>query len=311
MINISQSVDLADAPAPVRELVQQREEARAKKDFAVSDKLRQTIKEAGYLVNDKDDGLEILKIGDTDKKPVKSFLLLFGSGENAPGSVDIYRQTFLQLGKRNLKIALISTPAGFQPNVKTVYGEIKDFLITSLPDFNLDIHVIEANNRDLTNDPAIVEKIMGTDVIFMGPGSPTYAVKHLLGTKLLTAIIGLMKNGSTLILASAATIACSKFALPVYEIYKVGEDLHWVDGLNLYKEIWSECTVIPHFNNREGGKDLDTSYCFVGQGRAEKMLAMLPEAENILGIDEHTALIIDLKTGEQSVRGKGGIHKVK
>jgi hypothetical protein len=97
----------------------------------------------------------------------------------------------------------------------------------------------------------------------------------------------------------------------VYEIYKVGEDLHWVDGLNLYKEIWSECTVIPHFNNREGGKDLDTSYCFVGQGRAEKMLAMLPEAENILGIDEHTALIIDLKTGEQSVRGKGGIHKVK
>ena len=37
--------------------------------------------------------------------------------------------------------------------------------------------------------------------------------------------------GATLIFASAATIAVGAWALPVYEIYKVGVDVHTVPGL--------------------------------------------------------------------------------
>ncbi|MBP9670214.1 cysteinyl-tRNA synthetase [Candidatus Woesebacteria bacterium] len=302
---------ISDLPRTVQELLVERASVRKNKDFTQSDQLREEIKQLGYLVNDSSDGTEILKIGDESLAPAKNFLLLFGSGEIAPSSVDIYRQTFLSLGKRHLKIALITTPAGFQPNVEHVYGEIRDFLIASLPDFNLTVELIFANTAGDAMKSEIVEQLSGSDVIFMGPGSPTYAVKNLNGTPLLAKIIELIKRGSTLVLASAATIACSRFALPVYEIFKVGEKLHWENGLNLYKEIWQEATVLPHFNNKEGGADLDTSYCFVGQGRAERLLSMLPSKTKVMGIDEHTALIIDLTNQKESVRGKGITHSVK
>jgi peptidase E len=297
-------------PIQVLQLLEQREIVRKNKDFVGSDKLRDEIKTLGYLVNDKPDGTKVLKIGDSDLKPSKSFLLLFGSGEIAPSSVDIYRQTFLALNKRDLKIALITTPAGFQPNVEHVYGEIKDFLLASLPDFNLTINIIFANTQEDANNPEIIDQLNNTDVIFMGPGSPTYGVKQLNGTPLIARVIELIKNGSTLILASTATISCSRYALPVYEIFKVGEKLHWIDGLNIFTEIWEEMTVIPHFNNTEGGIDLDTSYCYVGKNRATKLLSMLPKSTPTIGLDEHTALIIDLQTKTQTIKGKGTLHKL-
>lgn len=300
--------DISILPAKVQELLANREEVRSRKDFAESDRLRDEIQTLGYLVNDKPNGTKVLKIGDEELRPAKNFLLLFGSGEIAPSSVDIYRQTFLALNKRHLKISLITTPAGFQPNVEHVYGEIKDFLLASLPDFNLTINVVKANNSVDARNIEIVSELDDSDVIFMGPGSPTYAVRHLNDTPLLTKIIELVKGGSTLILASAATITCSKHALPVYEIFKVGEKLHWQNGLNVFKDIWEEMTVIPHFNNTEGGADLDTSYCYIGKDRATKLLSMLPKKTPIMGLDEHTAIIIDLSTGQQLTRGKGISH---
>ena len=305
-----------DLPAMVKSLLVKREKARGLGNFADSDHLRDEIKKLGYLVNDlptqtgNSGSLEVLKIGDESIKPAKNFLLLFGSGEIASSSVDIYRQTFLQLNKRHLKISLVTTPAGFQPNVDHVYGEIKDFFVSSLPDFNLVINIIPANNKDDANNLKIINDLDNSDIIFMGPGSPTYAVKHLRGTLLLEKIIDHVKKGSTLILSSAATLACSTHCLPVYEIFKVGEDLYWQEGLNLYKEIWQEISIIPHFNNTEGGADLDTSYCYLGRNRATKLLAMLPPSTSVLGIDEHTALVIDLKEGTNSIRGKGTTHKV-
>jgi cyanophycinase-like exopeptidase len=189
------------------------------------------------LVNDNPGGYNLYLQGDSSKQVARHYLVLFGSGEIAPSSVSIYRDLFLTFGKRDLKIALITTPAGFQPNVARVYGEIKDFLLASLPDFNLDIQIVFANTLADANNPEIVSQLDGVDIIFTGPGSPTYAAKHLRGTLLLTKIIDRVKNGVTLILASAATISFSHFALPVYEIYKVGDDLHWESGLDLYNDV--------------------------------------------------------------------------
>ena len=140
----------------------------------------------------------------------------------------------------------------------------------------------------------------------MGPGSPTYAVKHLMNTKTLQTIIEQVKKGTTLILASAATIAFSHMALPVYEIYKVGEDLNWQHGLDLYSHVWQKVTIIPHFNNREGGEHLDTTHCYIGKNRFDKLRSMLPKDEVVYGIDEHTALIVDLSSQDTLVKGKGG-----
>lgn len=311
MVKVTTPISLKDVPKTVEQLIAKREEARKNKDFAHSDVLRQEIASQGYLVNDLPSGYELLKQGDESKKAARHYLVLFGSGENAPSSVSIYRDLFLTFGKRDLKIALVTTPAGFQPNVARVYGEIKDFLLASLPDFNLDINIIFANTHKEANDPAVASQLEGVDIIFTGPGSPTYAAKHLRGTLLLTKIIDRVKNGVTLILASAATISFSHFALPVYEIYKVGEDLHWVEGLDIYNDVWQRATIIPHFNNTEGGEGLDTSHCFVGHDRFTKLHSQLPENEWVLGIDEHTAYIVDLDTQKGETKGKGIIHQIE
>lgn len=310
MVKTSTSLNQSNIPANIVELLAARSDARAARNFALSDQIRDQITALGYVINDKVSGVEVSKIGDSSKPPAKNFLILFGSGEIAPTSVEIYRQTFLQFGKRDIRIVLVTTPAGFQPNVESVYGEIRDFLQSALPDFNLTIELCFANNMSQANDPMVANRVKDADAIFLGPGSPTYAVKQLRSTLLLSNIIEQVKNGSTLVLASAATISFSHHAIPVYEIYKVGEDLHWQAGLDVYTQIWHDATIIPHFNNREGGVGLDTSHCYIGKDRATKLLAMLPPNTNVIGIDEHTALVIDLATNDQAVKGKGTLTQV-
>ena len=310
MVKVTTQVSVNEAPEEVQKLLREREKARGDKNFAHSDILRQQIASLGYLVNDKDSGYQLLKIGDSGKKSKVAYLVLFGSGEVAPSSVDIYRQLLLTLGKRDLNISLITTPAGFQPNVAHVYQEIKDYLLSSLPDFNLTINVVFANTREDANNPDIVSQIDNADIIFTGPGSPTYAVKNLKGTVLCDRIVKKVKDGASLILASAATIAFSHFALPVYEIYKVGEDLHWLEGLDFYDSVWQRSTIIPHFNNTEGGAHLDTSHCFVGKKRFEILKSQLPANEWVLGLDEHTAYIIDLTTQKATIKGKGSARTI-
>ena len=120
-------------------------------------------------------------------------------------------------------------------------------------------------------------------------------------------------------------------ALPVYEIYKVGEDLHWQNGLNFFSDFGLSLIFIPHWNNNDGGDALDTSHCYVGTDRYDELIAML-EGEHItgdfaqlrgdahgddhrehtvVGIDENTALIIDPAAAECRVMGPGGVTIVR
>ncbi|MCH8986828.1 hypothetical protein IIA94_01525 [Patescibacteria group bacterium] len=123
-------------------------------------------------------------------------------------------------------------------------------------------------------------------------------------------ILERVRDGASLAIASAATAAFSRHCLPVYEIFKVGEELHWIDGLETYGEFLEPMTIIPHFNNTEGGTKLDTSRCWMGVDRFEKLLTMLPKGEKVLGIDEHTTITFDLDSKECIVFGKGMVYDI-
>ena len=101
-------------------------------------------------------------------------------------------------------------------------------------------------------------------------------------------------------LASAATITAGAFAIPVYEIHKVGQDLHWQPGSDLLGPFGWRVTVVAHWNNREGGAELDTSRAYMGRKRA-----MHPSEVDVLGIDEHTAVVFDFALGIARVFGSG------
>jgi hypothetical protein len=61
---------------------------------------------------------------------------------------------------------------------------------------------------------------------------------------------------------------------------------------------------VPHFDNAEGGS-YDTRYCYLGETRLRAMEALLPDDVGVLGVDEHTALLVDTAAGTATVSGNG------
>ena len=54
-----------------------------------------------------------------------------------------------------------------------------------------------------------------------------------------------------------------------------------------------------------GGGHHDTRYCYLGEQRLTAMEAELPDGTVVLGVDEHTACLIDLAAGSMTVAGRG------
>ena len=51
-----------DIPEEIKELLEQRKQARQNKDWTLSDKIRDELKEKGYLVKDTKEGMTVEKI---------------------------------------------------------------------------------------------------------------------------------------------------------------------------------------------------------------------------------------------------------
>jgi hypothetical protein len=156
-----------------------------------------------------------------------------------------------------------------------------------------------------------VYPLLEADLIFLGPGSPTYAVVQLQNSLTWHYLLARHQLGAALVFASAAVVAISAFALPVYEIYKAGADLHWTEGLDFFGLYDMQVVLIPHWNNRDGGEELDTSRCFMGKSRFAELLRSLPADLTVIGIDKKTALVIDLQKGICRVIGLGGVTIIR
>jgi len=233
----------------------------------------------------------------------------FGSGETAPNGRKVFQALFERLPS-SPRISLLETPAGFELNSPEVAGNIADFLEHSLQNFNPRTTLIPARKRGTDQspeDPEILAPILTSDMIFMGPGSPSYAIRQLQSSLAWEYFTARHRLGAGIALASASTIAVGSFALPVYEIYKVGEDIHWLEGLNFFGPYGLSLVFVPHWNNKEGGESLDTSRCFMGKARFQPLKAMLPDDQTIVGIDEHTGLIMDLEDESCDVIGLGNV----
>ena len=92
--------------------------------------------------------------------------------------------------------------------------------------------------------------------------------------------------------------------MPVYEIYKVGMEPMWLDGLDLLGPLGLNVAVIPHYDNAEGGHH-DTRFCYLGERRLAMLEAELPADAHVLGIDEHTGVVLDLDADTATVVGNG------
>ena len=234
---------------------------------------------------------------------------LLGSGETSLAGGRIFESI---AGKfyPPLRIAIMETPAGFELNSPKVAGRVADFLNTRLQNFNPQIDVIPARKRGTLFDPddsQILQPLLQANIIFMGAGSPTYAVNQLKGSLAWELVRARQRKGAALIFASAAVIAVGAWSLPVYEIYKVGQDVHALPGLDFFADFNLFLSIIPHWNNTDGGDDVDTSRCFIGSERFNQWCNLLPSDQSIIGLDEHTGIIIDFQQGKCNISGVSSV----
>jgi cyanophycinase-like exopeptidase len=211
-------------------------------------------------------------------------------------------------------VAIVETPAGFQPNVDAVTSKIRTFFEHNLQNYRPDVAVVAARARGGpfdTDAPAIAAMLDDADLIFAGPGSPTYAARMLAGSRVLAALSERVHDGAALSLSSAAAIAFGRYVIPVYEIFKAGEDLDWRTGLDFFAPLGLNLTILPHWNNAEGGAELDTTHCFMGAERFELLRGLLPGPTILLAVDEHTACILDVDAGACEVRGAGQVYVLR
>ena len=240
-------------------------------------------------------------------------IAFLGSGETSLAGGRIF-EALARLIPDPLHVSVLETPAGFELNSTIVAGRVGDFLKTRLQNYKPTIDLIPARKQGTEfspDNPEILKPLLRANIIFMGPGSPTYLARQLRGTLAWDIIRARHRMGATLIFASAATISVGAWVLPVYEIYKVGDDVHVKEGLNFFSDFGLNLSFVPHWNNAEGGTDLDTSRCFVGIERFDQWRKLLPPENILVGLDEHSGIIMDFEKGTCDVHGVSSVSVVK
>ena len=231
----------------------------------------------------------------------KGVLALLGSGETAPGMTKIHRTLLARL--REVRAVNLDTAYGFQENVPQMTAKLVGYFATSLHTTLEPLHFTSYEGSTDLERRLVKRAVQDATYVFAGPGSPSYALAQWLPLGLRDDFRQVLATGGTVCFSSAATATIGAFGAPIYEIYKVGASPYWLDGLNLMADVGLNCVVIPHFDNHEGG-NYDTSCCYLGKRRLELMEGQLPEGTATLGIDEHTALVIDLEADTLQVLGK-------
>lgn len=234
-------------------------------------------------------------------------LALLGSGETAPTMVKPHRSIFDRLGPDPVPAVILDTPYGFQENADDISARAVDYFAASV---GRPVDVTELRRRE-TDDPvrreAALARVAAARWVFAGPGSPTYALRQWKGSEVPALLGDKIDHGGCVLFASAAALTLGRYTVPVYEIYKSGDDPAWAAGLDLVSAaLGPDVAVIPHYDNTEGGNH-DTRYCYLGERRLRLLEEQLPPAGWVLGVDEHTGCVLDLDEQTATVVGIGGV----
>jgi cyanophycinase-like exopeptidase len=233
-------------------------------------------------------------------------LAIIGSGETAPTMTSVHADLLRRAGGAAARAVMLDTPFGFQENADDIAARTLAYFRDSV---GQDIEVATfraAQTATPLEYEQMCSRLAQADWVFAGPGSPSYAVRQWADTRVPGLLKEKLRGGGVVVFASAAAVGLGEVGLPVYEIYKVGEAVRWIPGLDLLRETGLRAAVIPHYSNAEGGTH-DTRYCYMGERRLRMLEATLPEGCDILGVDEHTAAVIDIDARTLTVLGRGRV----
>lgn len=234
------------------------------------------------------------------------FLTVMGSGETAPTMIKVHRRIMEAVGATGPADAvLLDTPYGFQENASDISTKAQEYFRASVG-HPISVATWRGADDDTVTRERALAAIADAKYVFAGPGSPTYALAQWAGTPLPQLLADKVRRGGAVTFASAAALTLGAATVPVYEVYKAGAAPSWAQGLDLLAEVGLHVALIPHYDNAEGGHH-DTRFCYLGERRLAMLEPDLPDGAWVLGVDEHTALVLDLDAGTASVEGNGTV----
>jgi hypothetical protein len=229
-------------------------------------------------------------------------LAIMGSGETSPTMVKTHRALLDRLAG---PAVLLDTPFGFQENADDIAARAVAYFAESVGR-GIEVARYRAATDDALARETAFARVRGASYVFAGPGSPSYALRHWQESPIPELLANKLRDGGGICFSSAAALTLGVATVPVYEVYKVGEEPVWLEGLNLLAAAGLRAAVIPHFDNAEGGNH-DTRYCYLGERRLRLLEAQLPDDAFVLGVDEHTACVIDLDANTVEISGLGAV----
>jgi len=230
-------------------------------------------------------------------------LTVMGSGETAPTMVKVHRAIKDRLGS-DASGVLLDTPYGFQRNADDLSARAVAYFAESVGIRITPAEVRSSEDLEGAKGAALTSRVAAAPLLFSGPGSPSYALRQWKGTLISGLLSEKLALGGAVTFASAAALTLGQLTVPVYEIYKVGQDPYWLEGLDLMTDFGIPAVVIPHYDNAEGGTH-DTRFCYLGEERLAFLEKEIPESSFVLGVDEHTAITFDLDSARATIAGRG------
>jgi peptidase E len=237
------------------------------------------------------------------KQMTRGTVALIGSGELSGTMVETHKMLLARNGSAE-KALFLDTPAGFQENVDLLAARAVQYFERQVGHSMEVASYKSAETINSEDTESVYRQLSKAGYVLIGPGSPTYTVRQLKESPVPALLSAMVTRGGCLVAASAAALSVGSHTLPVYEIYKVGEPLHWVEGLNILGQLGLDLVVIPHWNNAEGGNH-DTRFCYMGEKRFRSLEIQLPSGATIMGLDEHTVCILDFSSRMATVEGLG------
>jgi hypothetical protein len=238
-------------------------------------------------------------------EPRPGTITLIGSGELGEAMAKVHRSLLVRL-EPSVEAVFLDTSSGFEVNADEISARAVEYFKQRF-DVTLTVASFKSKNRATAMQVAEALRVLRrANFIFAGPGSPSYAIRNWRGSAVWDGLVARWMAGAQLVFASAGAISLGCCSLPVYEIYKAGHAVEWIDGLDLLGAFGLKLAIIPHWNNAEGGT-YDTRFCYMGEERLKILESQLPFDVVILGIDEHTAFTLDPQAQQGIVSGAGQV----
>ena len=139
-------------------------------------------------------------------------LAFMGSGETAPTMVTPHRDIVARFGAAPPKAVLLDTPYGFQENAAEVSQRAVEYFAKRVQ-LTIDAAgypgplAADPAQRSAGAEAAALARLRTANLIFAGPGSPSYALSVWRGSPIPEALATRITEGAALVFASAAVSA--------------------------------------------------------------------------------------------------------